>query len=156
MAFDQDGFFNDTFVKLFRQTITIDIGSTTPGVFKGALFQASITPNFSQTNPAYGSAPWNSGEPTGQPGYTTGGENLTVISFAELAGAANMIGWRFQTVTWSSATFAAEGLLVYAPSLSNRAFVFRWFGQSYDASNGDYEINPHTDGITRYKMRNAA
>ena len=156
MAFDQDAWFNDTYTKLLRQTITIDIGSTTPGIFKGALFQGSVTPNFSQTNPTYGSSPWNSGEPTGQPGYTTGGENLTVISFAELAGTANKIGWRFQTTAWSSATFSAEGLLVYAPGLSSRAFVFRWFGQAYDSSNGDYEVNFHADGITRFALRSAA
>lgn len=155
MAFDQDAWFNDTYTKLLRQTITVDVGSTTPGVFKGALWQASITPNFSQTNPAYGSAPWNSGETSG-PGYTAGGNNLTVTSFAELAGSTNKIGWKFQTTSWTSATIAADGLLIYAPGLSNRAFVFRWFLQNYDSSNGDYEIAFHTDGAWRTVLRNAA
>ena len=149
MAFDQDAFFSDTYVKMMRQTITIDPGSTTPGVFKGALYQATVVPNFSQTNPAYNVAPWNTGEAAG-PGYTAGGNNLTVTSFAELAGAANKVGWRFQTTTWTSATIAADGLLIYAPGLSNKAFVFRWFGQSYDSSNGDYEIAFHADGAARW------
>lgn len=157
MSFTQDAFFSDTFVKLARQTITIDVGSTTPGLFKGALWNGSgVTPLFSQTNPAYGGAPWNAGEPTGSPGYTTGGENLTVISFAELAGIANKVGWRFNTVTWTSATITADGLLIYAPGISNRAFILRYFGQLYDSSNGDYEINFDTTGAARWMLRLAA
>ncbi|MEU7861206.1 hypothetical protein [Nonomuraea sp. NPDC049141] len=155
MAFDQDAFFSDTFAKLCRQTISIDLGNTTPGTFKGALFQATVVPNFSQTSPAYNASPWNSGETTG-PGYSSGGNSLTVVSFAELAGSANKIGWKFSTTTWTSATIAADGLLIYAPGLSNRAFIFRWFGQSYDSSNGDYEINFHSDGAARWMLRNAA
>lgn len=154
MAFDQDAWFNDTFTKVMRQTITIDIGSTTPGVFKGALYQASITPNFSQSNPAYNTSPWNAGETSG-PGYTAGGNDLTVVSFAELS-TANKVGWKFSSTSWSSATIAAEGLLIYAPGLSNRAFVFRWFGQSYDSSDGTYSITFHADGAWRTVLRTTA
>jgi hypothetical protein len=156
MPFTQDAYFSDTYTKLMRQTISIDVGDTTPGLFKGALWQGSITPDFSQSNPAYGTSPWDSGEPIGSPGYTTGGEDLTVISFGELVGTANKVGWKFDPVTWSAATIAAEGLLIYAPSLSGRAFIFRYFGQSYDSSNGDYELNFHTDGATRFMLRLAA
>ena len=94
MAITQDGFFNDSYIKAIRQTITIDVGNTTPGTFKGALWTGSVTPDFSQTSPAYGSSPWNSGETSG-PGYTAGGNSLTVISFAEISGAANKVGWKF-------------------------------------------------------------
>lgn len=155
MAITQDGWFNDSFTKVFRQTVTIDVGSTTPGVFKGALFAGTITPDFSQTNPAYGSAPFNSGEASG-PGYTSGGNSLTVVSFAELSGIANKVGWRFSATSWTSATIAAEALLVYAPGISNRAFVLRWFTQSYDSSDGDYTITPDTTGMWRTVLRNAA
>ena len=157
MAFSQDAFFSDTYVKMMRQTITVDPGNTTPGLFKGALWLGdAVTPLFSQTNPAYGTAPWDSGEPTGSPGYTTGGEDLTVIAFAELGGSANKVGWRFESILWAAATVEADGLLVYAPSLSGRAFAFRWFGQSYDSSNGDFELNWHADGMTRFALRQAA
>ncbi|MEU4224272.1 hypothetical protein AB0F17_08265 [Nonomuraea sp. NPDC026600] len=155
MAFTQDAWFNDTYTKLVRQTITIDVGSTTPGVFKGALYTGTVVPDFSQTNPAYNVSPWNTGQASG-PGYTAGGNDLTVVSFAELSGVANKVGWRFSATTWTSATFAAEGLLIYAPGLSNRAFVFRWFGQSYDASDGDYEITFDTTGAWRTVLRNTA
>jgi len=155
VAFDQDAWFNDSYVKTMRQTITIDLGSTTPGLFKGALFEGSVTPNFSQTNPAYGSAPWNAGETSG-PGYTAGGEDLTVVSFAELGSAANKIGWRFDAISWTSATISAEGLLIYAPGLSNRAFVLRAFGQEYDSSDGTYSITFHADGVWRTVLRATA
>lgn len=154
MAFTQDAWFNDTYVKTFRQTITIDVGNTTPGTFKGALWQGSITPDFSQTNPAYGSSPWSSGETSG-PGYTAGGNNLTVVSFAELT-TANKVGWKFSTTQWTSATISADGLLIYAPGLSNRAFLFRWFGQTYDSSDGTFSITFHADGAWRTVLRNSA
>ncbi|MFI7691794.1 hypothetical protein ACIBQ6_22185 [Nonomuraea sp. NPDC049655] len=155
MALTQDAWFNDTYVKLVRQQITIDVGSTTPGVFKGALWTGTVTPDFSQVNPAYNVAPWNTGQTSG-PGYTVGGNSLTVVSFAELASAANKVGWRFAATTWTSATIAAEALLVYAPGLSNKAFLLRWFGQSYDSSDGDYTVTPDTTGIWRTVLRNAA
>jgi hypothetical protein len=155
VAITQDGWFNDSFVKVFRQTVTIDVGNTTPGTFKAALWTNAVTPDFSQTNPAYGTAPWNSGETSG-PGYTAGGANLTVTSFAELAGIANKVGWRFSVVSWTSATIAADALLVYAPGISNRAFLLRWFGQTYDSSDGDYTVTPDATGIWRTVLRNAA
>ncbi|MER7361948.1 hypothetical protein [Nonomuraea wenchangensis] len=155
MAITQDGWFNDTYIKVFRQTITIDVGSTTPGLFKGALWTGSVTPDLSQSNPAYGSAPWNSGETSG-PGYTAGGNDLTVVSFAELSGVANKVGWRFAATSWTGATIAADGLLVYAPGLSNRAFLLRYFGQTYDSSDGEYSVTPDTTGIWRTVLRNAA
>lgn len=155
MAITQDGWMNDTFVKTFRQQITIDVGSTTPGVFKGALWTGSVTPDFSQTNPAYGSSPWNSGETSG-PGYTAGGNDLTVTSFAELAGVANKVGWRFAATSWTSATISAEGLLVYAPGLSNKVFLLRWFGAAFDATDGTFSVTADTTGIWRTVLRNAA
>ncbi|MEV0382428.1 hypothetical protein [Nonomuraea sp. NPDC050643] len=155
MAITQDGWFNDTFTKVFRQSVTIDVGSTTPGVFKGALWTGSVTPDFSQTNPAYGSSPWNSGETSG-PGYTAGGNDLTVVSFAELSGVANKVGWRFSATSWTSATMSADGLLVYAPGLSNRAFLLRWFTQTYDSTDGTFAVTPDTTGIWRTVLRNAA
>ena len=155
MAITQDGWFNDSFVKTIRQTITIDVGNTTPGTFKGALWTGSVTPDFSQTNPAYGTAPWDSGETSG-PGYTSGGSDLTVVSFAELAGVANKVGWRFSAVSWTSATISADGLLVYAPGLSNRAFLLRYFGSTFDSSDGTFTVTPDTTGIWRTVLRTTA
>lgn len=155
MAITQDGWFNDTYTKVFRQTVTIDVGNTASGTFKGALWTGTVTPDFSQVNPAYSVAPWNAGEAAG-PGYTAGGNNLTVVSFAELSGVANKIGWRFNSTSWLSATIAADGLLIYAPSLTNRAFLFRWFGQTFDSADGTYSVTPDATGVWRTILRNAA
>lgn len=154
----QDAWFNDTFVKLMRQGIEIDIGDTTPGLFKGALFQSGVgggDPDFSASDPAYGSAPWDDNETSG-PGYTTGGVDLTVVSFAELSGAENKIGWDFADIQWTDATFEAEGLLVYAPGLSDLAFLFRHLGQTYDVADGTFSITFDSTGIWRAVLRSTA
>ena len=155
MALSQDGWFNDTMIKALSNDIALDLSDTTPGAFKGALFEVSASPNFSQANPAYGTAPLDSGESSG-PGYTAGGEDLTVDSFAELAGAANKLGWKFDPVEWTESTIDAAGLLIYVPSLSNRAVLLRFFGQTYSTADGTFSITNHADGIWRQVLRNAA
>lgn len=154
MAITQDGWFNDTIIKALSNTIALDLSNTTPGTYKGALFQSALTPNFSQTNPAYGTSPYDANETSG-PGYTAGGVNMTVTSFAELA-AANKIGWKFSSIGWTSATITARGLLIYVPGLSNRAVLLRDFGQDYASQDGSFDIAFHTDGAWRSVWRNAA
>jgi len=153
----QDAWFTDTYVKLLRQQIEIDLGDTTPGLFKGALFLGTVgsgSPDFDQADPAYGSSPWDDGETSG-PGYTAGGEELTVVSFGQLGSTPNKVGWDFADVQWTSATFEAEGILIYAPSLTDRAFIFRHFGQPYDVSDGTFTISWHVDGLWRNVLRAA-
>ncbi|TYB69748.1 hypothetical protein FXF51_06180 [Nonomuraea sp. PA05] len=155
MAITQDAWFVDTYAKVMRQTTTIDVGSTTPGLFKGALFTGSVVPDFNQTNPAYGSSPLNSGESSG-PGYTAGGQDLTVASFGTLT-ATNKVGWRFATVTWEATTLSAEGLLIYAPGLSNKAFVLRSFDGVKTTADGTFEISFDSEGgAWRVVLRNTA
>ena len=154
MAITQDGWFNDTLIKALNNTIALDLSNTTPGTYKGALFQSALTPNFSQTNPAYGTSPYDANETSG-PGYTAGGVSMTVTSFAELA-AANKIGWKFSPIGWTSATITARGLLIYVPGLSNRAVLLRDFGQDYASQDGSFDVTFHTDGAWRSVWRNAA
>ncbi|MGA4989861.1 hypothetical protein [Nonomuraea bangladeshensis] len=155
MALTQDGWFNDTMIKALSNDIALDLSDTTPGAFKGALYEESASPNFSQSNPAYGVAPLNADESSG-PGYTAGGADLTVLSFAELASAANKIGWKFSPVSWTESTISAAGLLIYVPTLSNRAVLLRWFGQQYDTADGTFSITPASDGVWRQVLRNSA
>ena len=155
MALSQDGWFNDTMVKALSNTIALNLADTTPGTFKGALFEESASPNFSQVNPAYGTAPLDSDESDG-PGYTAGGEDLTVVSFAELAGATNKLGWKFEPVEWTESTIDAAGLLIYVPSLSNRAVLLRSFQQTYGTADGTFSVTFHSDGVWRQVLRSAA
>jgi hypothetical protein len=152
----QDAWFNDTLIKALSNDIALDLSDTTPGAYKGALFEESVgsgSPNWNQTNPAYGSSPWNADEASG-PGYASGGLDMTVLSFADLA-ATNKVGWTLDELTWTGATFAAAGLLIYVPSLSNKAVIFRAFGQSYDASDGDYSV-AWAESAWRTVLRSAA
>lgn len=155
MAITQDGWFNDTMIKALSNDIALDMGDTTAGIFKGALFEESASPNFSQANPAYGTAPLDTGESSG-PGYTAGGVDMTVTAFAELAGATNKIGWNFSAIEWTESTIDAAGLLVYVPSLSNRAVVLRAMGQTYSTADGTFSITFHADGIWRQVLRSSA
>ncbi|HEY9369313.1 hypothetical protein [Streptomyces sp.] len=155
MALTQDGWFNDTMVKALSNDIALDLSDTTPGAFKAALYEASASPNFSQVSPAYGTAPLDSDESSG-PGYTAGGADLTVVSFAELAGATNKLGWKFDPVEWEESTIDAAGLLIYVPSLSNRAVLMRYFGQTYGTADGTFSITFHSDGVWRQVLRSAA
>lgn len=154
MAITQDGWFNDTMVAALSNSIALNLASTTPGVYKGALFLSALTPNFSQSSPAYGSSPFNANESSG-PGYTAGGTDLTVTGFAELS-AANKIGWQFDPAEWTESTLSAEGLLIYAPGLTNRAVLLRWLGQSYTTADGSFTVNFATDGVWRQVLRNVA
>lgn len=144
MAITQDGWFVDTYIKALSNDIALDLSDTTPGAFKAALFQAAVTPDFGQSNPTYGSAPFNANESSGT-GYTAGGEDLTVTGWGVLT-AANKVGWTFDTILWADSTISAEGLLVYCPSLSSRAVIFRWFGQTYTTEAGDFEISWDAEG----------
>lgn len=155
MALTQDGWFNDTMVKALSNAIALNLADTTPGTFKGALFEVSASPSFSQADPAYGTDPLDTGESSG-PGYTAGGEDLTVTAFAELSGAANKIGWDFADVQWTESTIDAGGLLIYVPSLSSRAVLLRYFGQEYSTADGTFSIATHSDGIWRQVLRNSA
>jgi hypothetical protein len=155
VAITQDGWFNDTMVKALSNTIALNLADTTPGAFKGALFEESASPDFSQVDPAYGTAPLDSDESNG-PGYTAGGEDLTVVSFAELAGATNKIGWKFDPVEWMESTIDAAGLLIYVPDLSSRAVLLRSLGQTYSTADGTFSISFHADGVWRQVLRNTA
>lgn len=154
----QDGIFSDSWIKKMRGTISIDLGDTTPGLFKGALYTGAVaggTIDFDQTNPAYGSSPFNANEATG-PGYTAGGKNLTITSLAVLVGTANKVGWKLSDVLWPGTTITADGLFIYIPGLSGRAWIFRAFGQSYPTADGDFSVGFHADGGWREKLRAAA
>ena len=155
MALTQPGWFNDTMLKALSNTIALNLADTTPGAFKGALFEAAASPNFSQSNPAYGSSPFDSNESSG-PGYTAGGADLTVTSFAELSGAANKISWQFEEVEWTESTIDAAGLLIYVPSLSSRAVLLRIFGSTYSTADGVFSVEFPAEGVWQQVLRTTA
>lgn len=154
----QDGWFSDTYLKAFSNDIALDLGDTTPGVFKGALFEggvASGTIDFDQSGPAYGAAPFDDDESNG-PGYTAGGEDITVLSWGVLVGTTNKVSWKISNLSWTSTTITASGLLIYVPGLADRALVYRSFGDAFPTNDGDYSVAFNSDGAYRQKLRPAA
>lgn len=152
MAITRDLMFVDTQVKALTNAIALNLGDASAGAFKLALFQDSVTPDASQTNPAYGSSPFSSGEVSGA-GYTAGGLALTSIVFEELSGSPGYMRWDFDSVSWPSSTITdAKGGLFYATGLSNRAVVFRSFIQEYSSQDGTFTVNIHTDGVIKLNV----
>lgn len=149
MAIANDLWFVDTTVKAYTNAIALNLGDATAGAFKLALFQDGVVPDASQTNPAYGTAPWNANEALGA-GYTAGGLALTSVVFQEHPSQAGFIRWDFDNLSWPSSTIPnAKGALIYVPGLSNRAVLLRNFGQQYSSQDGTFAVNIHPDGVAK-------
>lgn len=149
MAITRDLWFVDTTVKIYTNAVALNLGDSTAGAFKMALFQDSVTPDASQENPAYGSAPFNAGEALGT-GYTAGGLALTNVVFEEHPSSPGTVRWDFDSVSWSASTIPnAKCALIYAPGVSSRAILLRTFGQEYSSQDGTFTVNLHTDGIAK-------
>jgi hypothetical protein len=152
VAITRDLWFIDSQIKALKNSIALNLGDTTSGAFKLALFQDSVTPDASQTNPAYGSSPFSSGEVSGA-GYTAGGLALTSVVFEELSGSPGYMRWDFDNISWPSSTITdAKGGLFYVTGLSNRALLFRSFIQEYSSQDGTFTVNIHTDGVAKLNV----
>lgn len=152
MAITRDLLFLDTQVKALTNAIALNLGDTSEDAFKLALFQDSVTPDASQTNPAYGSSPFSSGEVSGA-GYTAGGLSLENVVFEELPGSPGWMRWDFDNISWPASTITdAKGGLFYAASLSNRAVLFRSFIQTYSSQDGTFSVNIHSDGVIKLNV----
>jgi len=142
MAVSGSGLYVATVVDVFDTTqLAIDLDLET---HKGALFQNSITPNFT-TDTAYGVSPYNAGEVAGT-NYTAGGKVLTGTTFTGSAGIATFDAADLQ---WAASTITnARCLLVYADALTNNnAIVLLDFGGDYSTSNGDLDVVFNAAGL---------
>ncbi|WP_431903618.1 hypothetical protein [Nonomuraea sp. bgisy101] len=149
MAITRDIFFVDTQVKALTNQIALNLGDTSAGAFKLAVFNDTVTPDASQVDPAYGTAPLNTGEVVGA-GYTAGGLALTSVVYEEHPSQPGFMRWKCANISWSSSTIPnAKGGLIYAPGLSNRAVAFRSFIQQYSSQDGTFAINFHSDGVVK-------
>ena len=137
-----DGVFVDTIVQALTNAIALDVTGGSPKV---AMFQDSVTPDFSQVGPAYGSSPWNAGEVSGS-GYTAGGLAVTV-TFGELGSTGASMLDITPDPQWTTATITnARGFLLYYSGLSNRGLLVRTFGADYSSIAGDFTVQIHANG----------
>jgi hypothetical protein len=106
---------------------------------KCALFTSSAT--LGSTTTAYAA----SNEVTGT-GYTAGGVAMANVT-PVVSGATAVFDWA--DATWSSASFTANGCLVYNASASNRALFAIAFGANQTVTNGTFTIQwPAADAST--------
>ncbi len=143
MAVTASGLFFPTWRDILDTTqLAVDLDLET---HKVALFQDSITPNFS-TDTAYGVAPFDSGEVSGT-GYTAGGKVLTTTTVTE--DPTGSLKWDADDVSWTSSTITdAKCGLIYADALAgNNAILLVSFGALFSTSNGTFTIQWAAGGI---------
>lgn len=120
----------------FKQEILVgthDFTASTGDTFKIALFTSSATLGASTT--AYSAT----NEITNDAGsaYTAGGEDLTSVTPVLDSSTAVC---DFSDVSWTSATFTANGALIYNSSKSNKAVCAIAFGGDKTATNGTFTV----------------
>ena len=116
----------------------------TADVFKIALYTSSATLGASTT--AYTTANEVSGT-----GYTAGGRTLTVSVAPTSSGTTSY--WSFSDPTWTSATFTANGALIYNSSQGNRAVATIAFGSDKSPAGQSFTINFPTADPTSAILR---
>jgi len=126
-----------TFQEALKNTLALDLDAATNVI---CLYTDTKTPDF-DADAAHSAT--NELASTG--GYTqdtkaTGTATLTAVAPDRLK-----YTWS-AAVTWSSASFTARGMIVGMVT-SLEPIVAVTFGQDYTATNGNFTITPHTDGI---------
>jgi hypothetical protein len=142
MAVTVSGLYVATFVDVLDTTqLAVDLDLET---HKGALFNNSITPNFT-TDTAYAVAPYDANEVTGT-NWASGGVALTGTTFTGAAGTATFDA---TDVSVANTTITnARAYLLYADALAgNNAIVLVNFGADYSTVAGTFAITWHVNGI---------
>lgn len=111
--------------------------------FKVALYDSSAVLGAQTT--AYSSA----NEITGT-GYVAGGATLTSVTPTS---DGNVGVATFSNVSWSGATFTANGALIYNANSSNAAVAVLAFGSDKSVTNGTFQITFPTANITSAIVR---
>lgn len=117
------------------------LSSNTQDTFKIALYTSSAT--IDSTTTAYTAT----GEVASGGGYTTGGNTLTVSQVPTSSGTPSTTAYiNFSNTSWSSASFSADGALIYNSSNSNRSVAVLNFGGTKTVSSGTFTIQFPTAG----------
>lgn len=142
MAWSASALFGPTLLDIYDNTqLAIDLGVEDS---KFALWGSSITPNF-DTDTAYNTAPWNSGQSSGA-GYTAGGP---VLANTTIVISSGVLVFDADNVQLDNTTITTEGGLHYFPNVSNRAFLAPWWGAAKSTFDGTILVTWHSSGIAR-------
>ena len=115
----------------FKSEILDEQHDITSDTIKCALFTSSASLGASAT--AYSS----SNEVANGSGYSTGGVTL---GSAAVATSGTTVYIDFADPSWTSATFTANGALIYNSTNSNKAICVLAFGGDYTVTNGTFTI----------------
>lgn len=130
----------------FKQELMEGVHNFTSDTFKIALYTSNATlgaatTSYSGTNEVSGS------------GYTAGGENLTVVGgTVDISGTTAFIN--FANVSWTSATIAARGALIYnSTAAGNPAVAVLDFGSDKICNGTTFTVHFPTVGATAAIIR---
>jgi hypothetical protein len=124
---------------------TFNFGSGTSQVFKIALYTSAATLGAGTT--AYSTSDEVSG-----PGYTAGGNTLTISQVPTSSGTTAFLD--FADTTWTSATITARGALIYlANGTTNPAVAVLDFGSDKTSTSGDFTVQFPTSDATNAIVR---
>jgi hypothetical protein len=105
-------------------------------VFKIALYSVAGGATLDATTTAY----TVTGEITGT-GYTAGGKTLTVTQTPTTSGSPSTTAYiNFADVSWTGATFSADGALIYNSTNGNKSVAVLNFGSTKTVSIGTFTI----------------
>lgn len=127
-----------------------DFNASGGNTFKVALIKATPTGTYNATTTSYTTVTGNSDEVTGT-GYTAGGETLTNID-PTTSGTTAYID--FGDVSWTSASFSADGCIVYNDTASGDPAVFVYdFGGTQTVASGTFTVQFPTAGASTAIVR---
>ena len=107
--------------------------TTAADTFKIALYSSIATLN------ALTTAYTTTNEVTGV-GYTTGGNILTISQVPTSTNSETVAWLNFANTSWPSATFSAEGALIYNSTQGNKAVAVLNFGNTKTVNNQTFTV----------------
>lgn len=145
MAWSGSGWYADT-LKLAIGTTPITLNLESETAHRIALYDTSITPDYSASAPAYSTT----GEITGT-GYTAGGVVLTTTTLGVSGG---YLSWDADSPSWTSSTLTGvRGAQIYADALTgNNLIVGIDFLSSFSTADGTLLITFSANGIARINV----
>ena len=114
-----------------------DFTNTTGDTFNIALIKNSMAGTYGKATTNYSDVTGNSDEVANGSGYTTGGKALTNVNPSV---DTNVAITDFNDQTWTTATFSADGCIIYNVTLSDAAVSVHDFGSTKTASGGDFAL----------------
>jgi len=126
-----------TSFKVELMTATHNFTASTGNAFKIALIKASPTGDYGAATTNYSNLTGASDETSGT-GYTAGGVALTNVT--PTSSSTTAFTDFSNDPTWTSASFSADGALVYNTSSSNRSVCVLTFGGTKTVTSGSFVI----------------